>query len=95
MTDDHQDVPAPAIFLRTQPGEFSAGPVAGGPLGQSDSFTCSEVPMSDTTETSASPLDASFQHDHAWRLHRDPRRQLRDPWFKIYKCDLCPATWAM
>jgi hypothetical protein len=51
--------------------------------------------MSETTQTSASPLDVSFQHDHAWRLHHDSRHQLRDPWFKIYKCDLCPATWAM
>ena len=51
--------------------------------------------MSDTTQTSASPLDGSLEHDHAWRLHRDSQHQLRDPWSKVYKCDLCPATWSM
>jgi hypothetical protein len=51
----------------------------------------------DAMSTKARPSTKSFttshEHDHAWRLVRDPRHRLRHTRFHVYKCDLCPATW--
>ena len=51
--------------------------------------------MSDVAQTAQWPgASEPGAHDHAWRRIRT---QVTDPFRLVgeYRCDLCPATWAM
>jgi hypothetical protein len=50
--------------------------------------------MSDTTRTGTKvPVQPKRVHDHAWRLVPEPRKRAGYGRFRVYTCDLCPATW--